>query len=242
MRPVLFILGGLRIYSYWFMTYLGMVVAVITGYYLAQAFALDPQNIFIAMIVLLVPALFGARLLYVIKNWKRFTRHRNLIWQRSTGGMSVYGMLVAIPLSIPLLSFLKVPFALFWDISVVCFVAGMIFARVGCLLNGCCSGKPSNSRIAIYLPDHDQVWCRRIPTQLIEIAWLSVLLVAISVFWKPSGNAGNVFIYTISGYSAMRFVTDKYRNHENRKSLSLNRKISLLLTITGVGFFIIHQL
>ncbi len=51
---------------------------------------------------------------------------------------------------------------------------GMALGRVGCFLGGCCAGKPTSSRFALWSSDR-RLGVRRIPTQLVE----SVIALAI---------------------------------------------------------------
>ena len=58
------------------MLYVGLVFGVIAGNIAAHAAGLDPLRVYIATIVLIVPALIGARLLFVASEWKIIARIR----------------------------------------------------------------------------------------------------------------------------------------------------------------------
>ena len=74
-----------------------------------------------------------------------------------------------LPLSLPLLVFLKLPLGTFWDVAAISILVGMIFTRIGCLLNGCCGGR--------------RVGGRRLPTQPLEAAFAAVLLAGAIAAW-----------------------------------------------------------
>jgi Prolipoprotein diacylglyceryl transferase/Concanavalin A-like lectin/glucanases superfamily len=77
------------------------------------------------------------------------------IWRRSEGGMAMYGgLIVTVPLSFPLLRAMQLPFGEFWDAATVTILLGMVFTRIGCLLNGCCAGRPTSAWLGLNLPDH----------------------------------------------------------------------------------------
>ena len=59
-----------------------------------------------------------------------------------------------VPVSVPLLGALDVPFARFWDVAAFPLLIGMVFAKTGCLLHGCCCGRPAKGWFALYAPDH----------------------------------------------------------------------------------------
>ena len=126
------------------MLYVGLVFGVIAGNIAAHSAGLDALRVYIAIIVLIVPALIGARLLFVASEWKYYRRNPRLIWNRSQGGFMMYGAVpVMLLCSLPLLRAMHVGFGAFWDVSTFTILVGMIFTRVGCLLNGCCGGRPT---------------------------------------------------------------------------------------------------
>ena len=136
------------------MLYVGLVFGVIAGNIAAHAAGLDPLRVYIATIVLIVPALIGARLLFVASEWKYYRRNPRLIWNRSQGGFMMYGAVpVMLLCSLPLLRAMHVGFGAFWDVSTFTILVGMIFTRVGCLLNGCCGGRPTSGWFGIRLPN-----------------------------------------------------------------------------------------
>ena len=52
-----------------------------------------------ATLLLLPPALFGARLLFVIAHWPAYRQEPRRMWRASEGGAAMYGgLLVAVPL------------------------------------------------------------------------------------------------------------------------------------------------
>src|ERR1700676_779817 len=170
MRRILFSCCGLTVYSYPAMLYLGLVTGTLAGAYVAQSAGLDPNRFALAMMLLLIPALIGARLLFVLMHWDVYARDPRRIWRRSEGGMAMYGgLLLAVPISALLIPTLGLPFGLFWDAATFTILIGMIFTRIGCLLNGCCSGRPTAAWFGLDLPDYHGIWQRRIPTQLLEM-------------------------------------------------------------------------
>src|SRR5271166_3829894 len=194
MRKILFSWNGLNVYSYPAMLYLGMVVGVFAGAHVAQLSGMNPNRFAAASAVLLAPALVGSRLLFVLSHWHVYRRDLSRIWRRSEGGMAMYGgLILAVPLSILLLRAMHLPFAEFWDAATFTILVGMVFTRVGCLLNGCCSGRPTSAWCGFNLPDHRGIWQQRIPTQIIEMTWATVILCAAIFMWDSRLPAGAIF-------------------------------------------------
>jgi phosphatidylglycerol---prolipoprotein diacylglyceryl transferase len=236
-HPIMFRWRGLTIHSYAAMQYVGLVLGVIAGNSAAHAAGLDAYRVFIATCILLFPALAGARLLHVASHWKFYRANRSRIWDRSEGGAANYGgILVAVPLSIPLLRLLHVPFAAFWDVSMVTIMVGMIFTRIGCLLNGCCAGRPTDSWFGIQLPDHTGVSERRIPTQLLEAGWATVLLASAIIVWPSLPFEGALFVFVSVGYATGRLLLESTRNtSRNGLRFTLHHAISLLIIAASLA-------
>jgi prolipoprotein diacylglyceryltransferase len=225
---------GLTIWSYPAMLYVGLVAGVVAGNLAAHAARIDAFRVFMATFLLLVPALAGARLLYVGSNWSRFRGRTSRIWNRSEGGAAQYGgLLVVVPLSVPLLMALRLPIGSFWDVAAFTILVGMIFTRVGCLLNGCCAGRPAK-RWGVYLPNHLGVWERRVPTQCLEAAWATALLGGAVAGWSRLPFPGALFLLVAGGYATGRLVLESAREHDPVTTrFTMQHAISLLIAVVS---------
>jgi phosphatidylglycerol:prolipoprotein diacylglycerol transferase len=241
MRPILFHWRGRNIHSYHVLLYLGILSGVIVGNYVAQRARLNPGAVFITMLLLPIPALVGARLLFISTHWQFYRRERQRIWRRSEGGLSVYGGLLAVFVSIPIVSSVDVPFAAFWDVSVFSILIGLTFCRLGCLLNGCCAGKPHEGFGALCLPNEAGVWRRRIPTQILEVGWLLLLLGGAASLWKQIPFAGGLFLCALAAYGAGRLVLNNTREQPSSMSALRLKVISALAVLIGFAFLLIAE-
>ena len=218
------------------MLYIGLVVGVVAGNIAANSAGLDSFRVYEATILLLVPTLIGARLLHVASHWSIYRHDHQRIWNRSEGGQAQYGgLLIALPLSIPLLAALQLPFGAFWDIGGITILVGMIFTRIGCLLNGCCAGRPSESW-GVYLPNVRGVWEKRLPTQCLEAAWALVLLICAVWVWHALPFPGALFLFIVAGYACGRLFTESMR--EQRPGIhgfTLHHALSLGMIMVSVA-------
>jgi phosphatidylglycerol:prolipoprotein diacylglycerol transferase len=212
MRRVLLSRRGIEIHSYPAMLYLGLLCGVYAGYGAATNMQLDADRATVAMLILIAPALVGARLLFVLSHWQEYRLEPSRIWRRSEGGAALFGgLLLALAVSPAVLAGLGLPFAGFWDAATFTMLVGMIFTRVGCLLNGCCAGRPSEHRFALMLPDHRGRWERRHPVQLFELATAVCLLAgAVAILFSPP-FPGAIFVFALAGYGSARLVLDPLR-------------------------------
>ena len=207
----------------------------------AEDFGLGADRFAVAVLILLVPALAGSRLYFVLSRWDIYGPDPARIWRRAEGGMAMYGgLILAVPLSFPLLHALDLPFGRFWDAAVLTILVGMAFTRVGCFLNGCCSGRPSDAWFAILLPDHHGVWQRRIPTQLLEMAFATVLFGVALVLRRQALFPGAIFCFVVAAYGLGRWFLESLREDETGgRDKTLMQATSILLAIAAMAGLIL---
>lgn len=235
MRPVLFTWRGITVWSYPAMLYLGLVLGVVVGNGVANANHIDELRVYFATLVLIVPALAGARLLYVLAEWHHYRADLRQIWNRKDGGYIMYGGLpAALLVSLPLLRLLHVSIPAFWDTAIFTILVGMCFTRIGCLLNGCCSGRTTNSWFGINLPDRSGTLRKRIPTQALEAAWAAVLLIVAMLMRRHMPFPGALFLLICFAYACGRILMQFARENKTERRLSLAHAISgVILAFSG---------
>jgi phosphatidylglycerol:prolipoprotein diacylglycerol transferase len=239
--PVLVQWRGVRIYSYPVMLYLGLTLGIILGNSTARVAALDPFRFFVAVLILAAVGLIGARLLFVVENWKYYRQRPRSIWNQAEGGAAVLGGLVLSVAISPLILFpLDLPLGRFWDSATFVMLVWSRLGRLGCFLHGCCSGKPSAAFLALHLPNHRGVWQRRIPTQLLECA-LGVCILAIAgVLWAYRPFPGALFLICLSSYGLGRAALYPLReSYGGARPSVLYQSLAAACGILALGAFAI---
>lgn len=242
MRRILFRCFGRPVYSYPAMLYVGIVLGIYAQLYAALSIGLDVASMLTATLLLLIAALFGARLLHVAPHWRLYRQQPRLIFQFGNGGASMYGgLLLAVPLSFPLLAAFETPFWTYWDLSSFTLLVGMIVTRAGCFLNGCCAGRPTSAWWGIHLPDHRGVWQRRVPSQILEAVWGTVVLAGAVLLWRRAPFEGAVFLFAVGAYGAGRIVLESLRDQPDRiGGLSVHKALSIgFVTISLCAFAVL---
>ena len=240
MRPILFTWRGITVWSYPAMLYIGLVFGMFAGQLAAHASRMDGVRVYLATLTLLVPALAGARLLYVSANWPLYRKNLPRIWDRKDGGYIMYGGLpAALLVSVPLLGVLHLSIPAFWDVAIFTILVGMAFTRIGCLLNGCCAGRTS-SRFGFALPNQRGVWEKRIPTQVLESALAALLLLFALAFrpWAPFPGA--LFLLVALGYALGRILLEFGRERKTKPGFTIAHIISLLITLLSVTILTVY--
>jgi len=229
---------GVDIAAYTAMLYLGCVAGILVGAAIAGSYGLDQSRVAVAMIVLLVPALAGARLWFVAEHWAVYRRDPRRIWRHSEGGSALYGgLLLSLAVSVSVLALFDLPYWTFWDAAAFTMLVGLVFTRMGCLMNGCCAGRPTSGRLGIRLPHHEGVWERRVPTPLLEAGWAVLVLAGAAAMSAGRPFAGSVLLYVLAAYGAGRVLLEPTRAEAGTPGSRANIVVSAMLL--GIGAIVL---
>ena len=176
---------------------LALVLAVV-----AQALMLPHEGVEVPLsvsLVALAAGLAGAKVWYAMLHpgpWRTAL----------LGGWAVDGFLVVAPLvAVIALLALRLPIAAFLDAITPGLFLAVAVGRIGCFLAGCCAGRVTDSRFAVWASDR-KVMARRIPTQFLEsAAGLAIAsLAALVILGHVSRPDGAVFLGSLGLYLLVR--------------------------------------
>ena len=240
MHPILFKAGPLTFYSYGAMLVLAFVAATwLAGRHarrLPPALrAISAEQLLDFSSLALVGGLVGARALFVALHWDAFSSEPLEILAVWHGGLVWYGGFLggllggACYVRAQRLSFLRV-----LDQFIPFLTLGHAIGRVGCLLNGCCYGKPTDAWCGVTFPDQGVAV---VPTQLLESAGLLLLYLVLRSLQRPGllQYPGRVFGAYLAGYGALRFALEFTRGDQLPwwMGLTLQQVISIAVCIFG---------
>jgi len=155
MYPELFELPftHLTVKSYGLMMVIGFLAAIFVIRHLSRDFTPYPQLITNAALYTLIAGVVGARLFYVVHYFDKFRGDllsAFAIWQ---GGLELLGGVV---LAIVVVFFYlwrhKLPIRRYLDILAIGLMLALVFGRIGCFLNGCCFGRPTDKLWGVRFP------------------------------------------------------------------------------------------
>jgi len=222
------------------MLYVGIVAGVYAGNAAAHVAGLDTFRAYMATLLLIAAGLVGAKLCYVAVHSRQFLSHPSHIWKPNRSGAVQYGaVFTVLLLSVPLLAALGLPFGAYWDTAIFTFLVIGIVGRVGCLMNGCCAGRPSESWMSVCLPNRFGVWSRRVPTQGLEAGWSLALLLAAVVVRSRLPASGVLSWAVLGGHACGRLVLESTREDRGRFGRFAARQIAsvvlVLLSLTALA-------
>lgn len=174
---------------------IGIVFALVIQSLVISSEGLQLSHVLTVSSLSLLAGVVGAKAWFVVLHRK----------ERRREGWCVQGMVAGIVVSAPaLLAGFHVPIGTFLDATAPGMLIGVAIGRVGCFLTGCCAGRPTGSRWALWSSNRS-VGARRIPTQLMESAL--AVAVGLTVLWILLGagpQRGALFVGGLAVYTLAR--------------------------------------
>jgi len=135
---------GWPVPSYGLMMVIGFLVAVSLIRHLSRDITPDPRLITNAALYSLIAGVAGARLFFVIHDFDSFRDDPLSIFAIWRGGLELLGGLLALVVIYLYIRFHKLPVRKYFDIIAIALMLALAIGRIGCFLNGCCFGRPTN--------------------------------------------------------------------------------------------------
>lgn len=156
MHPELFRIPftDLTVKSYGFLMVCGFILAIAIIRRLSRELGEHQEHITSAALYSLIAGVVGARIFYVIHYWRQFEgKPLSDIFAVWKGGLELLGgVILAILVIVSYIYVKKLPLRRYLDILGIGLLLALTFGRLGCLMNGCCYGRPTQSAISIRFP------------------------------------------------------------------------------------------
>ena len=169
MHPKLFEIPFINwpIGTYGPMLVIGFLVAITLIRHLCKKYNTNPQHITNAALYSLIGGVIGARLFYVIHYFDSYRYNLFDIFKVWKGGLELLGgVVVAIAVILFYLKYHQLPIRRYLDILAIGLMLALVFGRIGCFLNGCCFGKPTDFSLAVRFPYHSYAYYNQVNPNL----------------------------------------------------------------------------
>jgi phosphatidylglycerol:prolipoprotein diacylglycerol transferase len=198
--PVVNVLApGVRLGAWPALVGTGTALALVIQGLLASRLGLPIPRLLALSLVTCLLGLLGAKTYYLATH----PRERRIFL---TPGMSIQGfVLVAVATLFGGSLLLGLSPGLVLDSTAPGLLLGMMVGRFGCLLGGCCAGRPTSSRWGVWSSDR-RLGVRRVPVQLLESSLSGVVgALALAAVLRVGTSAGGlVFVAGFAAYTAGR--------------------------------------
>ncbi len=242
MHPILLKLGSVTLYTYGFFVALGFFSAILVSRAFAKKNDVDPQIMTDLIFTILVSALIGARLMYVIINFSFYKNDLIAIFKLWDGGLVFYGGFITSVIGS--FVFIKIKKLDLWptsDIIAPSIALGHAIGRIGCFFAGCCYGKECSLPWAIEFADPGSLAPLGVllhPTQLYSVFSNSLIFLILLFIYKFKKFNGQVFFSYLLIYSIFRSYIETLRGDFRGDffgfPVSVSQGISLIIGLISI--------
>ncbi|NOX34598.1 MAG: prolipoprotein diacylglyceryl transferase [Deltaproteobacteria bacterium] len=246
MYPVLFHIGKFNLYTYGLFVALGFMTALRVSQKIAGPQGIPGPAITDIFLVILLSALFGARLLYVLINFSDFKTNLPDIFKIWNGGLVFFGGFIASVIATAV--YLKIKNFNIWKIADIIspgIALGHAVGRIGCFFAGCCYGKESDLPFAIKFTNPDSLAPTGVylhPTQLYSVFSNLILFFILLYLQKRKKFNGMVFLIYVMLYSLFRSVIEFFRGDPRGNFIfdfiSMSQGIGFVISLVAFIFLI----
>ncbi len=249
--PILFEIGPIVVRWYGFLIASAVLIGVTLSQYLAKRRQINPDFIADAALWIVISAILGARIYYVLFQWQEYAQNPQDIIAIWKGGIAIHGAIIGGALAIAI--FAKINKLSVWqltDVLAPSVILGQAIGRWGNFFNSEAFGRPTNLPWKLYIPSNrrppDLAQFEYFhPTFLYESIW-NILVFAVLIylfFWglkhRNRLKAGTLTLVYFVAYSLGRLWIEGLRTDSLMLgSLRIAQVVSLVSIVIGVlGLF-----
>jgi phosphatidylglycerol:prolipoprotein diacylglycerol transferase len=220
-HPIAFQLGPVTIHWYGVMIALAFLAGLWTATLRARRENISGEKIADVTLWLMVGAIVGARFVYVATYWREQFADQPFreVFMIQHGGLVFYGGFIGAAIAgFIYIRWKKMPLWKTVDVLAPSVALGSVFGRIGCLLNGCCYGHPTDlpwgltftnpqahefSGTPLNIPLH--------PTEIYDALLNLVLYGFLAWLFRRKKFDGQIFATYLICYAITRSITEHFR-------------------------------
>ncbi|HBC85991.1 MAG TPA: prolipoprotein diacylglyceryl transferase [Lentisphaeria bacterium] len=238
-------LGPLTIYWYGIMVALGFMCAVGLMMLNRKHAEMDTEQISDMALYGMIAGIVGARIFYVCQFWSQYQNDLFQIIRIDKGGLVFYGGFICASLTVLIYTLKKkLPVLKVFDIIAPSMAIGHMFGRIGCFLNGCCFGKPSDLPWAVQFPKGSAP-CDAFPGQAIHPVQLyeslfNLILAILLMFLLKRLRPGQIAATYLVCYGIGRFTIESLRGDHHQfilEKFTVSQSIGIFVAAAGIALF-----
>lgn len=243
MYPEIARIGPFVLRSYGLLIAIGIIVGFLSIRKRAKKISLSEDDILDLLIYLIIGGLIGARFFFILTNGFFHFLANPIEILRSNGngieGLSFIGIVVAgIPITYWFARKKKINYWGLLDVLSIGTIIGYAIGRIGCFLNGCCFGLPTNSWIGFRFDPFDYP---RFPTQLFTSFGAFIIFFLLLRIDSNKKFYGKTFSWALILYGILTFFVEFLRAVPRFPPfyLSLNQYSTFIIVPIGIALLIL---
>jgi phosphatidylglycerol:prolipoprotein diacylglycerol transferase len=251
MHPILFEVGGWPVYSYGVLLAAAYLAALQLAVVRARRQGIDGTKIMDLGIYLIIAALVGAKAMLIAIDFRYFvSQPREILSLVRAGGVFYGGLIAALIVAIWLVRRYDLRLWTTADLFAPGIALGHVIGRFGCLLAGCCYGRPTSVPWAITFTNPaaaanvgTPLGVPLHPTQLYDAgAELLILIVLLLTERRGRQFSGRTFWLYVLLYGISRFIIEFYRGDDRGVILGVSTSQFVSLVAVPVAIAMLLRL
>ncbi len=249
MQKIAFQLGSLTIHWYGVLVAMGFLAGLWTASRRGLRDGIAPEKIFDAGVWIIVGAVVGARALYAISYWDRLVQAPTFpampwteVFMIQKGGLVFYGGLIGASAATLLYVWKNaLPLWRLADALAPSIALGYVPGRLGCFMNGCCFGRPTDLPWGVSFPPGHETYGHAVhPSQIYDSLLSLGLYLGLAWLYRRRTFPGQVFAAYLICYALIRSFVEVFRGDYAERYLGIATPahlISLVILTTGVVLY-----
>lgn len=242
MFPNLFSIGPVIIHTYGLFIAMGFTAALLVTIKIGKAQGIKSQQVMDMGFIMILWAIIGSRLTYVIINFSYYKNDPINILKIWEGGLVFSGGLITVLLAMSW--YIKRHHLSFWkigDLWAPGIAIGQSIGRIGCFMAGCCYGIPTDLKWGMVFTHPQSLAPLNIPlhpTQLYASLSGLIIFLVLMVLQAKKKFEGQVFIWLLILHSTSRLAIERFRGDYRGlipgTEMSTTQLLSILILIASI--------
>ncbi len=249
MHPELIKLGPFTLHTYGVFVAAAFFVAILWSLRRAKQEGIDPERMLDLAFYVTLSAIIGARILFIIVEYRYFLEHPLRIFKIWEGGLVFYGgLILAVVTAIAYLRKHAMPVLKVGDIIAPALALAQVVGRFGCLSAGCCYGKETSVPWGIVFTDPgslvspEKLGLTLHPTQLYSSFGNFLLFLVLYGVGRRQRFDGQVMLLYGILYPLLRAAIEIFRGDPRGAllggMLSTSQAISVAVCVLSVYYYL----
>ena len=242
MFPDLFSIGPFTLHTYGVFVAFGFLVVLLVAVRIGKKERIPAQRIMDMGFIIILSAIVGSRAMYVLMNIPHYRSHPWDIFKIWEGGLVFSGGIIVV---IPTIAwYVRRHHLSFWsicDLWAPAVALGQGIGRIGCLMAGCCYGKPTDLKWGIVFTHPRSLAPLNLPlhpTQIYSsLSGFIIFLILVLLYWKRKFD-GQVFLWFLILHSTARLAIERFRGDDRGmlfdNTMSMTQFVTLIVLVGSV--------
>lgn len=237
MDATIFQIGPIQVRWYGVMMAAGFFLALFVWTRLGKRSGFDSVFCSDLLIWVMLSGVLGARVAYVLSEWRYFAASPLSLLHVWEGGLVYYGGFIGSGIALFIFARRRrIPFFELVDLVVPGLAMGHAAGRVGCFINHCCYGSRSTGALSVIDPS---TGFHVHPVQLYEAGLNMVIFAGLFWLYPHRKRQGDVVMAYLFSYPVVRFCLEFLRGDERLHAAGLTLAQNTSIAFIIVGFILL---